>query len=102
MAKVVTVFRNRLRAEASAEYGRTLAHMRDLAVAMPGYLSHKTFVADDGERCTIVEFESEETHRAWATQLEHVEAKRAGRDRFYEDYKVQVCSVTRESAFKRV
>jgi heme-degrading monooxygenase HmoA len=101
MAKVVTVFRNRLRADAGPEYDSTLVRMRDLAQSMPGYLSHKTFVADDGERCTIVEFESEEAQRAWATHLEHKGAQRAGRDRFYSEYKLQVCSLARESVFPR-
>lgn len=101
MPKVVTVFRNRLGVEAGPEYATTLSRMRELAMGMPGYLSHKTFVAEDGERCTIVEFESEEAQRGWATHLEHVDAKRAGRDRFYDEYKLQVCTVTRESAFQR-
>jgi hypothetical protein len=32
---------------------------------MPGYISHKGFFADDGERVTVVEFEHEEGMRAW-------------------------------------
>jgi len=31
--------------------------MGELARSMPGYLSHKGFVADDGERVTLVEFD---------------------------------------------
>jgi heme-degrading monooxygenase HmoA len=98
---VVTVFRNRLRADARDEYQVWIARMRDLAMKMPGYVSHKTFTADDGERVTIVEFESEAAHKAWATHPEHVQAKGLGRDRFYSDYKIQVCSVQRESAWSR-
>ena len=98
---VVTVFRNRLRTEARDEYQVWIARMRDLAMTMPGYVSHKTFTADDGERVTIVEFESEAAHKAWATHPEHVQAKSLGRDRFYSDYKIQVCSVQRESAWSR-
>jgi len=66
---------------------------------MPGYISHKGFVADDGERVTLVEFESEEAQRAWAVQREHVEAKKKGRSSFYQEYRIQVCSVQRESSF---
>jgi heme-degrading monooxygenase HmoA len=98
---VVTVFRNRLRQEAQPEYLQWIARMRDIAQSMPGYVSHKTFTAEDGERVTIVEFASEETHRAWATHPQHIEAKKLGRDRFYIEYKIQVCALQRESAWRR-
>ena len=96
---IVTVFRNRLRPEAREEYQQWLARMRELAMSMPGYVSHKTFTADDGERVTIVEFASEEAQRAWATHREHVEAKKKGRASFYSEYRIQICTVQRDSAF---
>jgi heme-degrading monooxygenase HmoA len=73
--------------------------MAELACTMPGYLSHKSFVADDGERVTIVEFESEEAQRAWSMNAEHVAAKKKGRESFYSEYSIQVCTVARESRF---
>ena len=63
---IVTVFRSRVKAEAQSEYMKWAARMSELATGMPGYISHKGFLADDGEKVTIVEFESEETQRAWA------------------------------------
>jgi heme-degrading monooxygenase HmoA len=96
---IITVFRSRVRPEAQEEYGRWAARMSELARQMPGYLSHKRFVAEDGERVTIVEFESEETQRAWAQQREHVEAKKKGRASFYSEYRIQICTVQRDSSF---
>jgi heme-degrading monooxygenase HmoA len=64
---------------------------------MPGYISHKGFAADDGERVTIVEFESEEAQRAWATHPDHLEAQRKGRKDFYREFRVQVCILQRQS-----
>jgi heme-degrading monooxygenase HmoA len=55
----------------------------------------------DGERLTLFEWESPETLRAWATHPEHVATKQLGRDRFYEEYLLQICEVVRESRFKR-
>ena len=100
---IVTVFRNRLNPDpqAQAEYQATAARMSALAQAMPGYRSHKTFVAEDGERLTLVDFESEEAQRAWSLQSEHVAAKQQGRASFYAEYSLQVCSVMRESRFPR-
>lgn len=101
MPKIVTVFRSRVRKEVLDEYVPLATRMSELAMKMPGYLSHKGFVADDGERVTIVEFASEEAHRAWAQHLEHVEAKKKGRSTFYSEYKIQICAVQRENEFRR-
>jgi len=53
------------------------------------------FSADDGERVTIVEFEDEQSHQAWATQHEHVAAKILGRKSFFSEYHIQVCEVNK-------
>ena len=98
---IVTVFRSRLNPEAQEEYMQWAARMGELAKTIPGYISHKVFVAQDGERVTIVEFETEEGMRAWATHPEHVEAKKKGRKTFFSEYRVQVCSVNRDSAFPK-
>jgi heme-degrading monooxygenase HmoA len=95
---IITVFRSRVRPEAQEEYSRWAARMGELARSMPGYISHKGFAAEDGERVTIVEFESEEAQRAWAVHPEHVDAKKKGREDFYSEYRVQVCTLQRDSA----
>ena len=96
---IVTVFRSRLRDDRRDEYFRMADRMSQAARGMPGYLSHKTFTADDGERVTIVEFESAETHRAWAEHAGHRAAQTLGRERFYREYRIQVCEVQHASAF---
>ncbi len=96
---IVTVFRSRLKPEAMAAYMPMAARMSELARGMPGYVSHKVFTSEDGERVTIVEFESEATHRAWATHPEHINAQRKGRADFYEAYSLQVCEVKRQTVF---
>lgn len=98
---IVTVFRSRLNPEVQEEYFQWASRMSELAKTIPGYVSHKGFVAQDGERVTIVEFETEEGMRTWATHPEHVEAKKRGRKNFYAEYRVQVCNVQRESAFPK-
>jgi heme-degrading monooxygenase HmoA len=96
---VLTIFRSRLKPENQQEYYEWAGRMSALAKTMPGYVSHKSFTHEDGERVTIVEFADEESQRVWATNLEHVEAKKKGRTDFYLEYKLQVCSVQRETAF---
>ena len=98
---IVTVFRSRLRPDANPEYSQWAQRMSELAVTMPGYISHKVFIAEDGERATIVEFATEEGQRTWATQAEHLRAQAKGRADFYSEYRLQICTLQRESAFPK-
>ena len=99
---IVVVFRaHRTETGLGKEYLVALRRMEELATKMPGYVSHKAYIAEDGERLTLFEWESAETLRAWASHPEHVLTKQLGRDRFYEDYRLQVCEVVRESHFER-
>jgi heme-degrading monooxygenase HmoA len=97
---IVTVFRSRVKPGLMDEYVAWAARMNELAKTMPGYVSHKGFLAEDGERCTIVEFESEATHRAWAEHPEHREAQKLGRAKFYAEYSIHVCTATRSNSFR--
>ena len=56
------------------EYERWAKRIDALAAKAPGFISIKTFAAEDGERASIVEFESEETLQAWRNQPDHREA----------------------------
>jgi heme-degrading monooxygenase HmoA len=97
---IVVVFRaHRTEAGLGEEYLAALREMEALATKMPGYVSHKAYVAQDGQRLTLFEWESAETLRAWATHPDHLAMKQHGRERFYEDYCLQVCEVLRESRF---
>src|SRR5947209_18531973 len=95
MGTVITIFRSRLRAEHLEEYARVAARMDELAHQMPGFRSIKTFQAPDGERVSIVEFESEEAHQAWRRHREHQEARKLGRELFYSEFQIQVCRLDR-------
>ena len=92
---IVTVFRTRLNPGVQEEYGPMAKQMSELAQSIAGYISHKGFVAEDGERVTIVEFESEDALNAWRIHPEHGKAKRRGIESFFSDYKFQICNVIR-------
>ena len=95
----ITVFRSRLKPGVRDEYVALVERMNELARTMPGYISHKGFFADDGERVTIVEFEHEEGMHAWRTNPEHIAAQKLARQKYYSEYSVQVCTLDRESKF---
>ncbi|AMJ61035.1 antibiotic biosynthesis monooxygenase family protein [Bosea sp. PAMC 26642] len=96
---IVTIFRSRLNPGVQDEYGPVAKSMSELARGISGYVSHKGFVAEDGERVTIVEFDSEEALRAWRVHPEHAKAKRRGIESFFSDYRFQICSVIRGRAW---
>jgi heme-degrading monooxygenase HmoA len=93
------VFRSRLRADAKPEYDAHAAQISDLAGTMPGYVEHKSFTAEDGERLTLVTFEDMASQNAWRTQADHVSAQRKGIEAYYETYSIQVATVERASTF---
>ncbi|QCI64031.1 antibiotic biosynthesis monooxygenase family protein [Phreatobacter stygius] len=96
---IVTVFRSRLGSGAQDEYGPLARQMSALAETIPGYVSHKSFTAEDGERVTIVEFESEQALQEWRIHPEHAKAKRRGIESLFSDYKFQICQVIRERSW---
>ena len=100
VGQVVTVFRSRLREDATG-YVDDAAAIASLARTMPGYVEHKAFVADDGERVTLVTFTDRASHDAWRDHPEHRAAQRRGIDRYYSTYSIQVGTTDHASSFSR-
>ncbi len=98
---VTIVFRSRLRDEHDPAFHGLADRMQTLAEAMPGFVSYRVYVAEDGERCSLIEFESHEHLAAWREHSEHAAAQRLGRERFYESYTLQILEPVRESRFER-
>jgi len=97
---VVTVFRSRLRPEHAEEFQQLADRMLTLARGMPGFISYDTYLSEDGERASIVAFESAEHLRGWREHPEHAEAMRVGRERYYSRYDLLVADPLRESHFE--
>jgi heme-degrading monooxygenase HmoA len=100
-AMLVILFRSRLTAEAGQDYQSLGADMEALIRENPGYLAHKYYQAEDGERLTLVWFRDAESLKAWREFPPHAEAQRRGRERWYESYTMEVAQVVRTSKFQR-
>lgn len=96
---VISIFRSRLRSENADEFGALAETMLQRAQGMPGFLSYKVYVAEDGERCSIIEFETHEQLREWRDLPEHRRAQEVGRERYYQEYSLHVADPVRESHF---
>jgi heme-degrading monooxygenase HmoA len=98
----LVVFRNRKRADIDdAAYQADAGRMEALAKEQPGYLSFKSYVADDGEVIALSEWADEASARAWGRQVEHAEVQGRGRAAYYENYTLFACADPRIHKFKR-
>jgi heme-degrading monooxygenase HmoA len=101
-AKVIVLFRTTLRRDADlAAYESLDKRMSEVVNQIPGYLGIKSYTAADGETISIAQFASREALLSWRNHPEHVDAQRAGRERFYSAYDVRVCTVERAYEFAR-
>ncbi|RPH69746.1 MAG: antibiotic biosynthesis monooxygenase [Myxococcaceae bacterium] len=98
---VLISFRSRLTAEAGADYQALDAELEKMVHAQPGYVAHKSYLATDGERLTLVWFKDQDSLRSWKMQPRHLEAQHRGREHWYEFYEMEVAEVIRTSSFKR-
>ena len=94
----VVIFRAKTRA-LDAEYSRTAARMRELALTQFGCLAFHAVTQGEDE-IALSYWPSEEAIRAWKAHPEHALAQQAGRQRWYADYSVEVAEVKRGYAMK--
>jgi len=98
----LVVFRNRKRADLdAAAYAADAARMEQLAQTQPGYLSFKSYTAQDGEVVAMSEWSDEASARAWGRQVEHAEVQGRGRDDYYQSYTLFACAQPRIHHFER-
>jgi heme-degrading monooxygenase HmoA len=98
----LVVFRNRKRADIDyPAYDADAARMLELAQAQPGYLSFKSYAADDGEVIALSEWADEAAARAWRQVAEHAEVQGRGRAAYYESYTLFTCDNPRVHEFRR-
>lgn len=90
----VVIFRARVRAF-DDEYSRTAARMRELALSQFGCLEFHA-VAEGDHEVALSYWPDEASIRAWRAHPEHALAQKAGRERWYVSYTVQVATITRE------
>src|SRR5262245_43757168 len=99
--RVMTLFRSRLRDHAGRDYRTTADELEARARAMPGFVDFKHFVADDGERVSVIVFASREAHDMWRDDPVHRAAQQRGRDEWYSEYSILVGELDHELRWSR-
>ena len=79
-------------------YAEMAARMERLAAASPGFLGMDSArgAAPDDAGITVCYWESLQAIGAWRRNLEHLEAQRLGRERWYRAFRVRIARVERE------
>lgn len=87
------IFTSRL-AEGESGYGEAADRMVALAATQPGFLGIESVRDDVG--ITVSYWADLESIRSWKANLEHRDAQRTGRDRWYSSFRVRISRVERE------
>ena len=97
----LVVFRNRKRADMdAAAYAADAEAMEALAARQPGYLSFKSYTAEDGEVIAVSEWQDEASALGWRRVAEHAAVQRKGRESYYASYTLFACAEPRIHRFE--
>lgn len=80
-------------------YLETAERMEELAKNQKGYLGIESARAEIG--ITVSYWESLEAITQWKNNIEHIEARNLGREKWYKKYQLRICKVEREYGFEQ-
>jgi heme-degrading monooxygenase HmoA len=87
-----------LRREGDDGYGVMAERMLELARKQEGFLGVES--ARDGLGITVSYWRDRESIACWKADLEHREAQRLGRERWYRSYRIRIARVEEERSFE--
>src|SRR5215469_15984119 len=96
---MLVLFRYKLLPTAGEDYGRMAAEMEAHARTFDGFVDVKAYLAEDGERLTVVWWRDEESLAIWKNDARHRVAQQNGRARWYEYYRMDVAEIVRQNDF---
>lgn len=82
-----------------AGYSRIAARMIELAASQPGFLGVESARGDDGVGITVSYWTTLDAIRAWRENAEHRVAQTRGRAVWYQEFRLRICRVERETHF---
>ncbi len=96
----LVVFRSRKHAGIDGNaYAAQANTMETLACQQQGFISFKSYAADDGETVAISEWMDEASARAWGRVADHAAAQADGRTHWYAEYTLFACGNPRIHRF---
>jgi len=93
---VITLFGNTIvKPGKEDEEARLSSKLDPVLRQMPGFISYKAYVAEDGEELGVVRFDNREHLEAWVHEGVHSAAQKVAHE-YYERFWVQTCETYRE------
>ena len=96
---MLVLFRSKLLPTSGEDYQTMAREMEAHARTFDGFVDMKAYLAEDGERLTVVWWRDEESLSIWRDDARHRVAQQHGRARWYEYYKMDVAQVVRQKEF---
>jgi heme-degrading monooxygenase HmoA len=84
-----------LRTDGDQGYAHMSNRMEQLAAEQPGYLGIES-ARDTGVGITVSYWVDDSAAASWKQVAEHLVAQQRGREIWYADYRVRICTVTRD------
>ncbi|MBE5105259.1 antibiotic biosynthesis monooxygenase [Bacillus thuringiensis] len=84
-----------------ANYTEVAEKMEELAKQQPGFLGVESSRDSSGLGITISYWESLDAIETWKKNALHKEAKKRGREQWYENFHLRICLVEKEYKFQR-
>jgi heme-degrading monooxygenase HmoA len=96
---LVILFRSKLLPTAGEDYSQMAEQMEAHARTFDGFVDVKAYLAEDGERLTVVWWRDEESLAIWRNDARHRVVQNRGRERWYEYYKMDIATIVRQKDF---
>ena len=90
-----------LRTAVDDGYSDTAVRMESLAHDQPGFLGIESLEQSNGLELTISYWKDEQSIFDWKLNLEHLEAQRQGREKWYKALEIRVARVERAYGFQK-
>ena len=90
-----------LQSDDTEGYAEMAERMITLAQSQPGFLGIETVYDRSGLGITASYWQSEDAIRNWKQNLEHLEAQKSGRERWYAGFSLRVAKVERAYDFEQ-
>ncbi len=79
-------------------YKEMVTKMNEFVNKQKGFID-VTSLSEGNNEITVSYWESMEDIRAWSMNERHAEAKKGGKEKWYDSFSVRICEVKREYAF---
>ena len=87
------IFVNQRTEQDGEGYGDMADKMVELAQQQTGYLGMESVRDTGGKGITVSYWQDMDAIKAWKNDIQHQEARKLGKDKWYEDYQLQIAKI---------